>query len=251
MTTKSDIYLRFKEFNSSNEQQSMLSEIAKIRGYTDNRRFNLALAVQMNKSSAAQNLLGDTILYPLCFSSRDGHSLIHGKIFIPGFAPDGSLITYICYDWAGQQEAKLTNTSVPSYYCPASGLFSNRGSYMYAPIDCWDNIISSRSIYVTDGVWDCVTLNMLDVPALAILSSEISTGVARILNVFKHVHLVMDNDSAGGRLYKQMINIFSSVSRVVVPVTIAKDIDEYAAKVGGPALLRQLKCGCDTYLKGD
>lgn len=236
-----DYVERFNSLNQTAHQQSMLAEISQIRGYQDNNRFNLANAVQIYSLEILLQLLGDSSIYHLCFHSRTGECLVYGKMLIPGFTPTGELITYICYDVINQQLAKHQGVSQPAYFLPESNGLTSKSNFVYAPIESWERILSSEDIYIVDGIWDCVSLNLAGYPSIAILGSSLSNGVIHILKAFKRLYIITDNDAAGGLLYNNMSYLFPYVYRVIVPIELAKDIDQYIVKVGFDWLKSQLR----------
>lgn len=244
-----NILERFKELNKTKEQQFMLSKISTIRGYTDNTLLNKACSVQIHNESIARYLLEGTELYHLCFHSQTGQSLVYGKLMLPGVDPLNDVITFICYDVIAQQATKLEQTVASSYFFPESTIMNKKGTYLYAPPDAWDNIIASEDLFIVDGTWDSVTLNTCGFPTVALLMSEITPAARQILNLFKRLYLVMDNDSAGGLLYQQMIRQFKTVYRVVVPCDIGKDVDAYGAYMGLKDLQSQIQFKQNTLLK--
>jgi 5S rRNA maturation endonuclease (ribonuclease M5) len=241
---------RFKEMNSRAYQQDMLSKIAELRGYKNNDPFNYAKACQIRDEEIQAYLFKDSAVWHQCFHTQTSESLVYGKCVIPGFAPTGELITYIAYSPLNQLRSKINDVSMPAYFYPEQQTSGGRKSFLYAPPEAWERIINSRYIYVVDGVWDSVVLNLSGVPTLAILSSSLTSDAKRILKCFDEVYLVMDNDRAGSSLYKELLSSFSKVYRVVVPPQIGKDADDYYKAMGSKAFIEQLALGQNIYLSG-
>jgi len=240
----------FKKFNGMSQQQELLAHIAKIRGYSDNSLFNYAVSVQIRDNQIQQDLLSDTTIYRSCFHSQTGESLVYGKLLIPGFAPSGELITYICYSAINQVEAKARGIRKPAYFYPEQSTSGGRKSFVYAPPEAWEKIIQSKELFIVDGVWDSVALNMHGVPTVALLGSSLSSDIKHILSVFDTLYLVMDNDKAGSLLYQELLRVFKRVFRVVIPPDLGKDADDYIRVMGGEVLFGQLEKNNNTYLGG-
>jgi hypothetical protein len=92
---------------------------------------------------------------------------------------------------------------------------------------------------------------MIGIPALSILPSSISDDIKRILSVFKVLYVVVDNDEAGTKLYKEMSSIFPFVYRVTIPPEHAKDLDEFATQQNTYNFVKQFRLNAHVVLKGD
>lgn len=208
-------------FENTPEQIKLKSGIAEFRGCSMDKMLSFP-SLQIKSVSQVETFKGHS-LYPLFFDASVG-SLIYGRLLIPITAPNGFYVSYVSYDTIAQIDAKMGKEKRPSYIAPKG---AGKESLVYVPQDSWDNVVSSSTIYVVDGVWDSITLNYLGFPAMALLGSSLTTGIIQILNMYKSIILVQDNDHAGVSLFIDLSRRFKHVSRVVIPASISKDIDEY------------------------
>jgi len=133
----------------------------------------------------------------------------------------------VAYDVLAQIHMRQTGEKKPAYYAPSD---ERKDSLVFVPDNSWGMVTASDTIYIVDGVWDSITINYLGLPAMALLGSRISEDVKKILSLYKQIILVQDNDQAGVSLFIELSKLFKNVWRVKIPVSIAKDIDEFHNK---------------------
>lgn len=110
-----------------------------------------------------------------------------------------------------------------SYRVSPKSVFS-REKYFLSDIDCLKSNFDSRVLFVTDGVFDALSLSYRGIPAIALLGSSFSREVLYFLSWYKAVYICTDNDSAGVSLYKKLHRASSNVYRLTQNRT--KDIEE-------------------------
>lgn len=109
------------------------------------------------------------------------------------------------------------------YRVSAKSVFA-RDKYFLSDINCLKHNFDSRVVFVTDGVFDCITLNYRNIPTIALMGSSFSREIIYFLSWYKHVYLCADNDNAGLMLYNKMKKALPNVHRVIQNKT--KDIEE-------------------------
>jgi len=222
-------------FQDDAEQLQLKAGIANFRGCSMEKM--LSFPSKQIKSQAILERFAKHSFYNQFFDHREG-SLVYGRLLIPITAPSGFFVSYVAYDTIAQIETRRTGEKRPAYYAPKN---AKKDSLVFTPDNSWGRVTESDTIYVVDGVWDSVTINYLGLPAMALLGSTISADVATILGLYKRIILVQDNDQAGVALFIDLAKRFKNVSRIRIPVSIAKDIDEFHNKTSDNEALKLLK----------
>lgn len=109
------------------------------------------------------------------------------------------------------------------YRVSSQSVFS-REKFFLSDIECLKRHFESRTIFVTDGVFDAVSLSHRKIPAIALLGSSFSQEILYFLSWYKQVYVCADNDAAGQALYRKLSRALPHVHRVIQSKT--KDIEE-------------------------
>jgi len=211
-------------FENTEEQLNLKRGIAEFRGCSMEKMLSFP-SRQMRSQEHIDDFIGHS-LYKLFFDHKIG-SLVYGRLLIPITTPSGFYISYVAYDVIAQIETRQTGEKKPSYIAPKD---ARKDSLVFVPDNHWAQVTESDIIYVVDGVWDSITINYLGLPAMALLGSRVSDDITKILRLYKKIILVQDNDKAGVSLFIELSKHFCNVSRVQIPASIAKDIDEFHNK---------------------
>lgn len=141
------------------------------------------------------------------------------------------------------REETLGEQGLAAYKCSPSTVFK-RDKYFLCDVDCLKEKFDCRTIFVTDGVFDAVSLNYRGVPAIALLGSSFSPEIIYFLSWYKNIYVCADNDAAGNRLYSRLKKSLSGVHKVVQ--NKYKDIEELLRNDGlsGP-VTKQLQSVVD------
>ena len=126
-----------------------------------------------------------------------------------------------------------------SYRVSAKSVFP-RERYFLSDIECLKRNFKHRVVFVTDGVFDTVSLNYRGIPSIALLGSSFSREIIYYLSWYKHIYVCADNDKAGLSLAKKLSRSVKNVHRVMQNQT--KDIEELLRRDGtdGP-ITKQLE----------
>lgn len=147
------------------------------------------------------------------------------------------------------QEVAEGAQGLVAYRVSAKSVFP-RERYFLSDIECLQRNFDKRVVFVTDGVFDAVSLCYRDVPAIALLGSSFSKEILYFLKWYSAVYVCADNDRAGLALYNKLSKPLGNVHRVIQSRT--KDIEELLRSDGiaGP-LTQQLHALVDNPVKGD
>lgn len=137
-----------------------------------------------------------------------------------------------------------------SMYKVSSKNVFQREKYFLSDIPLLKRTFDKRVIFITDGVFDSVTLNYRGIPALALLGSTFSPENLYFLRWYKRIYVCADNDAAGLKLYNMLKKAVPGVHRVIQGQT--KDIEEFLRQDGkdGP-ITQQLLNAVNNDIGGD
>lgn len=110
-----------------------------------------------------------------------------------------------------------------SYRVSAKSVFP-REKYFLCDVDRLQRTFDSRVVFVTDGVFDTVSLNYRGIPSIALLGSSFSREILYFLSWYKYIYVCADNDAAGLALVKKLSRSTRNVHRIIQNKT--KDIEE-------------------------
>jgi len=208
--------LEFEKINSRPDQQELLKVVATHRKYESNDLLNFMEAVHIKDDKVFMELFRNTQ-----FQQNVGFL---GKTVIPGPTPFGDVHTLIGYDAVAQLQSKIEQEKFTDYFYPP--MFS-KNSFIYAPRKAWQSILESKYIIVVEGPFDSAALNFHGFNAVSLLGSELSKDTKRILSSYRHIFCMVDNDSAGFKLAKNMKQQFPWSKRLGLPIQMGTDPDDY------------------------
>lgn len=107
----------------------------------------------------------------------------------------------------------------------------------------------SRTIFITDGAFDSISLNYHGIPALALLGSTFSTENLYFLRWYRNVFVCADNDPAGSKLYRKLKSSLPNVHRVWQGQT--KDIEELLRRDDADTIVQQFQDAMQGTARGD
>lgn len=111
-----------------------------------------------------------------------------------------------------------------SMYKVSSKMVFTKEKYFLTDVSLLKHTFNNRVVFITDGVFDSISLNYHGIPAIALLGSTVSREVLYFLRWFNAVYVCSDNDRAGITLYNTLKKSLSNVYRVLQNRT--KDIEE-------------------------
>lgn len=136
----------------------------------------------------------------------------------------GEIVGIVGWD-AYNKYRELTEDAVGlvTYKVSAKAIFQ-RDKYFLSDIECLKAQFDKRVVFVTDGVFDALSLCYRGIPAIALLGSSFSKEVIYYLSWYKHVYVCTDNDAAGVKLYERLSRAGHNIFRLMQNKT--KDIEE-------------------------
>lgn len=161
-------------------------------------------------------------------------------VVIPIRDLSGSIVGLVGWDAYNKfREVSEGEQGLVSYRVSAKSVFP-REKYFLTDVECLKRQFQHRVVFVTDGVFDCVSLNYRSIPAIALLGSSFSPEILYFLRWYKAVYVCADNDKAGISLVGKLSRALGNVHALTQNKT--KDIEELlrADGMGGP-ITKQLQ----------
>lgn len=111
-----------------------------------------------------------------------------------------------------------------NYYQYSSKSVFRKGSYLYSPRGMQKKAILEQYAFVTDGIFDTISLAGAGFNAVSLMSSSVTVEIAVQLKMIGNILIVNDNDKAGLALQKKIKAVVPGAKAFVQGMT--KDIDE-------------------------
>lgn len=136
----------------------------------------------------------------------------------------GTIVGLVGWDaYNKYKELAEGEVGLASYKVSAKAIF-NRDRYFLTDVTCLEKQFHHRTIFITDGVFDSVSLNYRGIPAVALLGSTFSKEVLYFLSWYDYVYVCADNDKAGMSLHRRLAKALPNVYALLQGKT--KDIEE-------------------------
>ena len=103
------------------------------------------------------------------------------------------------------------------------------------PLMGWEAAARERAVWLTEGVFDWLTLRQWGFPAVALIGTHVRPAALQALEQFERVYLVLDSDAAG---QEATATIAAALGSRAIPVTLpgVKDVAELASRPDGRAV---------------
>lgn len=112
-----------------------------------------------------------------------------------------------------------------SYYRYSSSAVFEKGKYLFMVAGTFDRALDEGYLFVTDGLFDCVSLHGAGFNAASLMGSSVTDEIVAMLRFVKRIIVAADNDAAGVKLYKTLKRRLKNVELFSQGKT--KDIDEF------------------------
>ena len=168
--------------------------------------------------------LGDRALNPKLGFYRNGRCLWSLFVVIPIRDLSGEVVGLCGWDAYNKYLEVAEGAEGLSKYSVSSSAIFARDKYFLSDVNCLQRAFKHRVIFVTDGVFDALSLSYRGLPAIALLGSSFSREVLYFLSWYKHIYVCADNDKAGLSLHKRLAKSLPSVHSIIQNKT--KDIEE-------------------------
>lgn len=177
------------EFLKSLFTEDYVDELCKIRGYVSDSQHNLIEHLELGYCSISDvDSLGE-FASEIGLVSKNGNFLLNNRYIIPVYDISNNLIALIGYL---NDEKKYITT--PSPFFSKELLFFN---FRHAYDLSWRDF--NGVVFLVEGVFDCLSLRSIGLPAIATMGSDVSELKCEFLKFFKKVVAIPDDDKVGRR----------------------------------------------------
>lgn len=111
-----------------------------------------------------------------------------------------------------------------NYYLYSDKTLFKKGDYIYCPKGIQEKALLDGYIFVTDGIFDTISLVGAGFNAASLMSSSLTSEIVVQLRMYDRVILVCDNDEAGLKLRTKALRMLPKAT--VFSQGRTKDIDE-------------------------
>lgn len=155
---------------------------------------------------------------------RDGYCLWTHFVVFPVRNLIGDIVGLTGWDAGNKFKEISTGEKGLSMYKVSGKRLFKREKFFLSDTSLLKSSFDKRVIFITDGVFDCISLSYRGIPTIALLGSTISNEILYFLQWYNFVYVVSDNDSAGVSLYRRIKQAIPSTYRIMQSKT--KDIEE-------------------------
>lgn len=127
---------------------------------------------------------------------------------------ENRLIGYQRYNWKGDKKPRSNRLIDARYFTHISSAYHNEAVYG------WNNLYGYGTVFITEGIWDSISIGNVWFDSLAILTATPSKELIRWLRcrINRPIVAVCDNDDAGKSLAK--------MGDVAITIPCGKDANE-------------------------
>ncbi|MBI4496640.1 MAG: toprim domain-containing protein [Chloroflexi bacterium] len=151
---------------------------------------------------------------------RDGREFLAGRVVVPEIRA-GQPVWLI-----GRSLDSTPYPDVPKYL----GLPGRK------PLLGWESTTSAESVWLTEGVFDWLTLRRWGLPAVALVGTHAGAAAVRALSRFPRIYLALDSDAAGQAAAADLVSALGPRA-MVVQLPGVKDVADLATLPNGDATL--------------
>ena len=182
------LYAYLKSFYN----ESYADELCAIRGYPDDEYNNNPqkdLIKEMQLGYCEIDDLDEIRTFPESFGliTKKGNFLLNGRFIIPVHTISNDLITLIGY----YPDSRKYITLATRFFSKEVMYFNFNQAYNLS----WEKY--NGLVILVEGIFDCLSLRSIGLPALATMGSTVSKIKGELLKVFRKVLAIPDDDKTG------------------------------------------------------
>ncbi|KSV57901.1 toprim domain-containing protein [Acetivibrio ethanolgignens] len=121
---------------------------------------------------------------------------------------------------AKKEDATLSG----NHYTLSGKRVFTKGNFLYTPKEVYKKAFDDGYLFLTDGLFDAISLNYEGFNAAAMLGSAVTDAMIMQLRFVQRVIFVTDNDQAGMKVYRRLAQSLHNVE--LYKQGFSKDIDE-------------------------
>jgi DNA primase len=175
------------EYLKSLFDDKYVDELCAMRGYVSEEQRNLIQEMQLGRCIVEDvSELGDKA-EELGLLTKDGEFILNDRYIIPVYDIQGNLVSMIGY----YSDYKKYITVSSPYFSKNVMFFNIHNAYELS----WKEY--NGVVFLVEGIFDCLSLRSIGLPAIATMGSTVSKEKAELLKFFKKVVAIPDDDATG------------------------------------------------------
>lgn len=198
---KADVFPYYRKYVSEYEKayshiktlfdvDSSVEELCKLRGYPlQGEQRDLLTELQICSCVLDNKLYLGEMAEDFGLVTKTERFLLDDRFIIPVRDANGSLITLI-----GYYPDNKKYITAPGLFFSKDVLFFNIDHALKLSFEKFDGLV-----FLVEGIFDCLSLRSIGLPALATMGSTVSREKRAILELFNKVIYIPDNDAVGRR----------------------------------------------------
>ena len=182
-----DYFNRLYAYLQTLYNDTYAEELCKMRGYVDDDHLRLFRDMKIGYCSVLDTTdLGD-LREELGLVTKEDGFLLNERFIIPVYDVAGNLVSMIGY-----------YADFMKYITIASPFFSKNTMFLnfrQAYETSWNQY--NGFVILVEGVFDCLSLRSIGLPAIATMGSDVTSEKAELLKLFRKVIAIPDDDKTG------------------------------------------------------
>lgn len=180
----------YKYIESKFDIDESVNELCTLRGYTkDGEQADLLRKLKICSCVVDNKLYLGEMADELGLATKTERFLLDDRFIIPVRNLDGRLVTLI-----GYYPDNKKYITCPAPFFSKDVLFFNADDAIRKSFEKYDGLV-----FLVEGIFDCLSLRAIGLPAMATMGSTVSREKREILKIFKKVLYIPDNDAVGRR----------------------------------------------------
>jgi len=168
----------------------------------------------------------DLDIYPELNIYQNGKCKFYSRLILPIWGFDNLVHSFVIYDDGHRDGGIILDRSNYTAYETLNNSGFEKGRFWFSPPNTFRKAYEEKYIAITDGVFDALALNAIDIPTVSLLSSNLTKYHREYLKFIKNWVVFADNDRAGTELFNYCKDFNNHCIRYKFNKEF-KDIDEY------------------------
>lgn len=207
----------YKELKSRFNPETDIKELCQLRGYAiDSDQYNLLEELNIGVCTLLDKEFRTETAKKYGYLNTSDFFLLDDRFIIPVRDICGNLVTLI-----GYYPDRKKYITVPTPFFSKELMFFNIDD---AFIRSWEEF--NGLVVLVEGIFDCLSLRSIGLPAIATMGSDVSYAKREILRSFNRVIYIPDNDTVGRRALNRYDKMYGwKVPANAVGVRLTGEVD--------------------------
>lgn len=164
--------------------------------------------------------------YPNLNIYIQGKCKLYSRLIIPIWGFDNKVHSFLIFDDGRRENGIILGKDQYIAYETLNNKDFEKGKYWLMYPNLFKEAFNKKYICIVDGTFDAINLNTLEIPTVALLSSNLTKYHREYLKFIPNWIIVADNDRAGKELFEYSRKFNNHCVRLIFNNKY-KDIDDY------------------------